>query len=212
MSLDFAKALKAPTKVDNWIVKLLIGGVLLCIPIANFIVLGYITKVVQNYMNGKEEIPAYTDIGGLFVTGAKLFVGCIIYAIPVGIIVVILSLLLSKSAALLSILTFIVEFAAGLIAIVMIANFAVDEKILSMVNFPRMAKFLQNNTTNFVKLILFVIMIQIVYAIVIMLCVLLVVTSLLIPLVLYAMSVSIYSLVGQFAQSSPKLPEIKAEA
>lgn len=211
MSLDFVKALKAPANVDNWIVKLLIGGILLCIPIANFIVLGYLTKIVKNGMNGQERLPDYSDLGGLFVTGAKLLVGCLIFSLPFATVIFLLSMILAKSAVLLSILVFLVQMVAAVLALPLIASFAVDEKIMSMLDFPRMMKFLQDNTSGFVALIGFAILIYAIYTIITMVSCMVVVLVILIPFYMYAMTVSVYSLIGQFAKNAPKLEEIKAE-
>ena len=82
MSLDFTKALKAPISTDGWVVKLIIGGILACIPIVNIIVLGYVIQYLTDVINKKETLPEFTNTGKIFVTGLKGVVGSILLSIP----------------------------------------------------------------------------------------------------------------------------------
>ena len=211
MSLDLVKALKAPTLAQNWVVKLIIGAILFCIPFANFITLGYLVKALQNFINKEDKLPEYNDMGSLFVLGFKLFVGSILFALPFVILVFALTLCLSKSGALLSFLILVIEVLAGFLGMIMLASFAMDEKILSMVDFSRLIKFFKDNTAGTISLIINMVIIYIVYAVLFAISCLLIVTVVLLPFISYALLLTVYNLVGQFAAEAPKLEEIKSQ-
>jgi hypothetical protein len=82
--VDIGKALGFPFEDKDWIVKILIGGILLLIPIVNFIAFGYVFKVLQRAgREGVNEFPAWGDWGSLFVQGFFVFlVGLIYFLIP----------------------------------------------------------------------------------------------------------------------------------
>ena len=205
MSFDFVKALKAPLNVNGWFVKLLIGGILLCVPIANFIVIGYCVKYLKKLINKEESLPDYGDLGALFVSGFKFFVGSIVYMIPFGLLIFILSMLLSKAAVTAAILTLVLELVAGILILPMIINFALDEKILSMVNFENAFNFLKNSIKDFLFMLLYIVLLYVVYFFIIFVCSITLVGVILIPFLAYAMSLSLYNLLGQYAHSMPNL-------
>ena len=82
--MDVGKALGFPFEDKDWIVKILIGGILLLIPIVNFFVFGYVFKVLQKAaLEGVYEFPAWGDWGSLFVQGFFVFlVGLIYFLVP----------------------------------------------------------------------------------------------------------------------------------
>jgi hypothetical protein len=85
--LDVGKALGFPFEDKDWIVKILIGGILLLIPIVNFIVFGYAFKVLQKAaQEGVYEFPAWGDWGSLFVQGFFVFLMWLIYFLVPGIL------------------------------------------------------------------------------------------------------------------------------
>jgi hypothetical protein len=82
--VDVGKALGFPFEDKDWIVKMLIGGILLLIPIVNFIVLGYSFKVLQKTAReGVYEFPAWGDWGSLFGQGFFVFLmGLFYFLVP----------------------------------------------------------------------------------------------------------------------------------
>jgi hypothetical protein len=82
--LDVGKALGFPFEDKDWIVKILIGGILLLIPIVNFIVFGYAFKVLQKAAReGVYEFPAWGDWVSLFGQGFFVFlVGLVYFLVP----------------------------------------------------------------------------------------------------------------------------------
>jgi len=64
----------------DW-VKMLILGIILMIPIVNFIGLGYYLRVISATFAGLNELPEFDEVGDLFINGLKMFVVAIIYMI-----------------------------------------------------------------------------------------------------------------------------------
>ena len=78
------EALTYPTESDDWIVTVLIGGVLsllsfLIIPL--FIVYGYLVRAIRANLEGEPEPPTFGDWGTLVVDGIKVTVVWMIYMI-----------------------------------------------------------------------------------------------------------------------------------
>ncbi len=66
--------------IKDW-VKIIILGIILIIPILNFIGLGYYLKIIKSTLAGSDELPDFERIGELFIDGIKILVVGIIYAI-----------------------------------------------------------------------------------------------------------------------------------
>lgn len=84
--MEFERALKMPLDDPNWLVKILIGGALTIIPIVNLLSHGYALEAMRRSINGRPEMPDWDDWGDKFVKGlAALFI-CLVYYIPLLII------------------------------------------------------------------------------------------------------------------------------
>jgi hypothetical protein len=81
--MDFGEiisdALKYPS--TGWS-KVVILGIILIIPIVNFIGLGYLLRVMKATFSGIDELPDFDDAGDLFIDGLKIIVIGLICAIP----------------------------------------------------------------------------------------------------------------------------------
>ncbi len=87
--MDIMEEVKFPAKDSEWIVKVLIGGILGIMPIVNFISYGYSVKVMKGAIGGNPGMPKWDDWGDLFVKGLMVFIIELIYMIiPVLIIVI----------------------------------------------------------------------------------------------------------------------------
>ncbi len=83
----------------DWVMKMLLGGLLGIIPILNFVIAGYGLRVVNNVRgDAKPVLPEWKGFGDMWVDGLKLFIIGMIYSIPVWII----GLVTGAPAALLS--------------------------------------------------------------------------------------------------------------
>ena len=84
MTLNIGRSFIYMFQDERWIMKIVIGGVLVFIPIVNFIVLGYVLAVFKRVADGTDvPLPEWDDFGGMFIAGLTLFVIGLIYEIPV---------------------------------------------------------------------------------------------------------------------------------
>jgi hypothetical protein len=82
--VDFAKAFTFPFEDDEWVTKLLIGGILGLIPIVNLVVLGYALRTLKNVADGVEKpLPSWDDFADYFVKGLVSLLGGVIWALPI---------------------------------------------------------------------------------------------------------------------------------
>jgi len=80
MVANIENAFKFVFKDKNWIIKILVGGLLLIIPVVNFIVFGYILMVLKDAKEGKEAaLPEWGEWGNLFKAGFMCFIVGLIY-------------------------------------------------------------------------------------------------------------------------------------
>lgn len=220
MSIDFLKALKAPFATEGWFGKAIVGGILMIIPFANLIISGYFIEYLRQVMNDNHNLPDFSNMGSLFVKGFKVVIGAILLAIPFIFIYVIIMMAASsqvdiitklfqkENQALCQIITAVVTF----LFYIMQLNFAMDEKISSMIDLQRASKFLQNNAANLITLIIHMIIVSILFSAVILLSMITIIGILLVPAILFLQMSVIYNMVGQFGKTAPKFPEIAGEA
>jgi len=90
--MDIGKAFTFVFDDENWIAKILIGGIVLLIPIVNFAALGYMVRVVKNVVDGLDRpLPDWGDFGDHFVRGLMLFLIGVVYMLPVILLVCLLA-------------------------------------------------------------------------------------------------------------------------
>lgn len=82
MDIDFESALTYPMESENWIVTVLVGGLLtlfsfLLVPI--FLVYGYVLRVFRSGIAEDAEPPVFDDWGELLVQGLVAFVVILVY-------------------------------------------------------------------------------------------------------------------------------------
>ncbi|HEY9207050.1 MAG TPA: DUF4013 domain-containing protein [Candidatus Methanoperedens sp.] len=79
--MDITEEVKFPTKDSEWMMKVLIGGIIGIIPIVNLISYGYSIKVMKGAIGGNPGLPKWEDWGDLFVKGLMAFIIELIYMI-----------------------------------------------------------------------------------------------------------------------------------
>jgi len=84
MAVDIVEAFQAPINDQNWINKVVIGGLVNIVPIVNFLAIGYgLTYFSGLLKDDKAGLPEWSDWGGLFIIGLKAFVIMLVYMIGV---------------------------------------------------------------------------------------------------------------------------------
>jgi len=87
--MDIIKELRFPVNDHNWIIKVLVGGVLVMIPIVNLFVGGYNLKVLKGGISSKSEMPEWNDWSSLFIKGLVKFIIKLVYLfIPIAVILI----------------------------------------------------------------------------------------------------------------------------
>jgi hypothetical protein len=81
--MDYGKSFSFVFEDEEWIQKILIGGILSLIPIVNLVVVGYGLKVLKNAADGlKKPLPDWDDFGDYFVKGLVSSLGALVWALP----------------------------------------------------------------------------------------------------------------------------------
>lgn len=81
--MDIGKSFTYVFEDPNWLMKLLIGGVVSLIPIVNFAALGYMVTAMRNVADGQPApLPEWANFGEHFMKGLYAVVGALIYFAP----------------------------------------------------------------------------------------------------------------------------------
>ncbi len=81
--MDIGKAFTYVFEDPNWIMKVLIGGIVLFIPIVDFAVIGYMLTTLKNVADGQSQpLPEWGDFGNHFMKGLYAFIGVLVYFLP----------------------------------------------------------------------------------------------------------------------------------
>ncbi|HID86063.1 MAG TPA: DUF4013 domain-containing protein [Anaerolineae bacterium] len=81
--MDVAKSFTYTFEDRNWVIKVLVGGVLSIIPIASFLVGGYMIEVARNIALGAADgLPEWDDWGQKFIRGVLSWLINLIYSLP----------------------------------------------------------------------------------------------------------------------------------
>ena len=92
MTLDISRSFTYMFEDESWIMKIVIGGILLVIPIVNFMVLGYMLEALKRSADGVDiPLPEWDDFGGKFMKGLFLFVIGLVYTIPIWLVACVLA-------------------------------------------------------------------------------------------------------------------------
>lgn len=97
--MDIGKSFGYVFEDENWVTKVLIGGVLNLVPILNFAATGYELQVLKKVAAAEERpLPEWRDFGNLFVKGLLVTIAGLIYAIPLLLLVGVTALLSALSS------------------------------------------------------------------------------------------------------------------
>ena len=98
--MDIGRAFTYATDDNNWITKVLLGGIISLIPIINLAVPGYFLEIIRNVSQKQETpLPEWGDFGSMWVRGLLFSIILFIYNLPAiliagfGIIPIVLSAL-----------------------------------------------------------------------------------------------------------------------
>jgi hypothetical protein len=82
--MDVGSSFSYMFKDEDWIKKVLIGGVVGAIPIVNFAALGYMVQIIRNVRDGQTlPLPEWDEFGKYFVDGLWIFLIFLVWSIPI---------------------------------------------------------------------------------------------------------------------------------
>jgi len=82
--MDIGSSFSYMFKDEDWIKKILIGGVVGLIPIVNFAAIGYLIQIIRNVRDGQTlPLPEWDAFGKYFVDGLWIFLIFLVWAIPI---------------------------------------------------------------------------------------------------------------------------------
>jgi hypothetical protein len=173
MTLDIGRAFTYMFDDESWIMKIVIGGILMFIPIVNFMALGYMLEALKRAADGMEiPMPEWDDFGGKFVKGLVLFVIGLVYTIPTWVVACLLGGLTglagaAESDALLNMAGLLNTCASCLyliwgivVAVIMPAayiRYAVTGEFMSAFQFGELFSFISSNIANYIVAIILVV-------------------------------------------------------
>lgn len=129
--MDIGRAFAFVFDDPEWVKKILIGGAVSLIPlVGGFIVYGYMLEIARRaYVASGDELPEWDDIGGMLAAGFFLWLGYVIWFLPVislflcGMVAVILPALATGDDALITI-SFLVAFGLFMPVIFLVSTLA----------------------------------------------------------------------------------------
>ncbi|EHP84989.1 DUF4013 domain-containing protein [Methanotorris formicicus] len=137
--MDILEGLKFPMKDNNWVKKVIIGGLLNIIPIVNFISLGYALETMGLIINDNKVLPEWEGFGSKFVKGLIGILIAFSYAfIPAMIITLILIILGNDTIAkriFAIILVVIYTLTVGLMIPMALANYVAKGRVKAAFEF-----------------------------------------------------------------------------
>jgi len=170
MTLDIGKSFTYMFEDESWIMKIVVGGILLFIPIVNFMVLGYMVEALKRSADGMDvPLPEWDDFGGKFMKGLMLLVIGIVYTIPIWLVACVLWVLLfvagaAESDTLLNLVGLISTCASCLYLVWIIVvwlvmpaawiRYAVTGEFMSAFQFGELFSFISANVANYIVAII----------------------------------------------------------
>lgn len=169
--MDIGRAFGFVFEDEEWITKILLGGLISLIPIiGNIMVLGYMLDTARNVARGMEKpLPAWNDFGGILTRGFYALIIALVYQIPLIILVCIVQFLPivlagvagDSGAAIggilvlcLSLLMIVVGIAFALMIYAAFAIYIQTDSLGEAFNFGRAWSLVQNNLGAWGMLIL----------------------------------------------------------
>jgi hypothetical protein len=166
MTLDIGRSFTYMFEDESWIMKIVIGGILLCIPIVNFMALGYMLEALKKSADGVDiPLPEWDDFGGKFMKGLFLFVIGLVYTIPIWLVACAIWVLMfvagaAESDTLMSMVGLLSTCATCLYLVWMIVvwlvmpaawtRYAVTGEFMSAFQFGELFSYISGNVANYI--------------------------------------------------------------
>lgn len=158
--MDVARSFRYMFEDENWVIKVLVGGVLSIIPIASFLVGGYMIEVARNVALGVADgLPEWDDWGQKFTRGVLSWLISLVYNLPLILLAMCLGLVLAVTEegenvrALLSICFSLPLALYALVAALWLPaarlHYAVTDNVAAAFQFRDIFNFISANLSNY---------------------------------------------------------------
>jgi hypothetical protein len=168
MTLDIGRSFTYMFEDESWIMKIVVGGILLFIPIVNFMVLGYMLEALKRSADSVDvPLPEWDDFGGKFMNGLMLILIGVVYTIPIWLVACVvagLSLVAGDSetmgtlVALLSMCSSCLYLVWGIVVWIITPaawiRYAVTGEFMSAFQFGELFGFIKSNVANYIVAII----------------------------------------------------------
>jgi hypothetical protein len=167
--MDFGKSFSFVFDDQDWLKKVLIGGVVNFVPILNFAAIGYALEVTRQVINRVDSntLPEWDDLGGKLVKGLVVTVIALVYFAPL----IVLSCIIGIPASLMGdseevagvvalvsscfgCLSLIYSLFAGLLLPAAIGNYAAKDEVGAAFRFGDVFGLVQRNLGTYVVVLL----------------------------------------------------------
>ncbi len=157
---------------EDWLKKILIGGVVTLVPILNFVAIGYALRATKNASEGQDlPLPEWDDWGGDFVRGLLLFLAGLIYSLPT---IIVMVLGVAFGAALDSDACVWLAYCPGILWAIVVGvafpalwlKFAKEEQFGSFFQFGQIWAFIRDNISDYIIAVLMIWVAEIIASIV----------------------------------------------
>ena len=160
--MDLERAFKFPFDDEEWLQKLLIGGVLNVIPIANLATLGYGLRALKNVTEGEDTpLPTWSEFGDHFVKGLLAFLAVVIYWLPMQVVLCVGGLLDSAIAGgydsgpgifgiCFGILGFVYGILMSIVLVAALTKFAREGEFAAFFRFGEILRYITANLGNLI--------------------------------------------------------------
>ncbi len=161
--MNLEKSLTYHFEDKDWLVKILIGGLVGVIPIVNLALLGYVLRALKNIAQGQEKpLPRWDEFGDHFVKGLKAFIGIFVYCIPILILACLAALFdgsissqYQSSAgtavvACFGCLGFLYGLLLGIVLPAALTKYAISEELASFFRFGEIFSYMAKNLGDYI--------------------------------------------------------------
>lgn len=159
--MNIERSFKYMFEDEDWLQKLLIGGLVSIVPIVNFAAIGWGIRAFKNITEGQETpLPDWSNFGEYFVKGLMTFLAALVYSLPIIILSCLAGLIDGavarnsyESTGIFSLCTGLVSTLYGLVIGVLLpaglTKYVVTDEFASFFRFGEMFSYIKDNLSNY---------------------------------------------------------------
>jgi len=148
--MDIGKSFSFVFEDEEWVSKVLIGGLIFLIPlIGQLAIIGYSLKVAQNVMQGNPRpLPAWSEFGDHLMRGLYAFVIQLVYSLPAIILGIVLACTIISASAAASQRSEEAGASIGVLGACLIPLIIIVGLISTLLSYPAIGRYLASNSLS----------------------------------------------------------------